>query len=629
MSHLENSLTGTVSFANIGGIGFPQQPINQQSGLISTSLGLRSVEQQKTAPVASLPSLFRNPYSIKSDGSSASGAQALQAEQNLPRKVQSDLIDALVEEIDTNQYPTDLKAFFRSKNLSPSDEDLANIVDALDFAFSNENERLQDFSAERKEDLCKSLNALKNTEAPALASSAPKVVQKSPFISAIENLLALSDDVFPKNEKDLVAHLQNCTYKQATAINETLIAAENVYLDKHCDKEQGEYIQKKGAPSKAEFQKGKLQELKAKASQAEAVSTPVNKKPSAYERTQQANLYIGTYNQAIDSLISQAEDKSQPLDKLKDSIPQNLKEHDKLLIATTIDEYKNDGNNKVTERLRGLKREDQSIFDKSNKYVAKLFATPLVDKYVLPRFSNKEVHYTPLVGGFFQKSVQFATSYVYNNFVQLAKKSITPNTFSQGLQKEIQDNSRALKTRVGLAGVAGTLGVLNVIGVALKTLAIFALAATLQFVASTLTAAAYLAIPVGLVVLCHFFPPAIPYVVTTVIVVVSHLLQHYYNKKQIDALRSENAAQINKLQQSIESLKNLPGESQKEERLRALSGISADSSRRCSLDDASVASKDGAGQNADAAAELAAAGQNAGDAGQNAGQNPDADQQLD
>jgi hypothetical protein len=185
-----------------------------------------------------------------------------------------------------------------------------------------------------------------------------------------------------------------------------------------------------------------------------------------------------------------------------------------------------------------------------------------------------------------------------------------------------------MKFRVGSAFVAGIAGVVNVGLVALKTFAVIGLAAIAQTVAFGLTAAAYLAIPTGLVALCIFFPHAIPFVVGGVVVVALGIALYCQNRK-INALEKKITDFEKKLEERLPKRLDvsLPG--------------SADSSRRCSLDDASVASQDGArqnavqnadaenaGQNADADA---AAGQNAGDAGQNAGdagQNPDADQQL-
>lgn len=581
MAHIQNSVEGTMSSAHLG-FRFAQELTNQsecsQRGSISTSSGQREVDQQNPAQVGSegtgFGSLIKNfisgnLFSKKSGGSSASASQDPALASSAPKAVkQTPFIKALqtLVSLSDEDFPGD-------------QEDLANFTKSC--SRQDAGDILQALTA-AGEDYDKNLCTKDHLGNLHRKAGAPTLVQH--LKAALRHLLDRANEtgVLENSRSKVASNLINPLVEEIQK-NVYPINLRNFFSDNGLNATDEDLAAISGAVNAAisdehdlrsidQDQKTELcKELKAliettASSEAEEVSTPVNKKPNAFERTKQANLYIGTYNQAIDSLIGLLINDSTSLANLENSIPSEIKNFDKLLIVDTIDTYTSEGVDKVIEKLRGLKREDQSIFDKSNKYVARLFAKPLVD------FGKPE--FVQLRGGSFLGKVKhFATEYVFHNISEFARKPIienTENTFSRRLERFIQDKSHGPWVRGFAAGLAVLGGALNVAAVAIKTFLIIAAAAILQFVAFTLTAAAVLAIPTGLIALCVLHPYIGVPVLFGICVLVLFANQ-YKLSKQVKELEAQN-------QHSLKLLESL------EKRLRVSPETPVDSSKRGSLD---------------------------------------------
>jgi hypothetical protein len=502
MSHIQNPVDGTAFTAHLGiGCRFAQESTKQsegsQTGSISTSSGLHRVEQQNSGQVGleNSPSLQRFKDAIESSSGGSSARVRL---------------------------------------------DPAN---------------LEDFAS--------------------------KPVAQTPFVQALNTLLSLvGTGRFPINETQLSDFTHDCTEEEVNAISDALEAASTHYDKTYGLKDQDGNLQrneqkeicfKDDAPPRHQIFRQALELLlkEPKASDAEsvlvsqsrrtanplpsvavsltdeadAVSPPVKKKPGAWERNKQANLYIETYNQAIESLIGLLKKDSNSLANLKDSIPVEIKYIDRLLIADTIDTYTSEGVDKVIEKLRGLKRENKSILASSNKKVAKWFAKPIVD------WGNPE--YGLKGSGFTGKTKDLFKLGAFKNISEFARQSFTKNWFSKKVQKYIQDESHALRWRTCAAIVA----FIGTVGTAVFTLSIragiVALAAVAQFALWVVAGVAGVAISILTIGIS-----CIPLIGQIFAI---YLYDRFCAQPKHDAMRAESETRHNQLLAEISTLKKHRG----------------------------------------------------------------------
>jgi hypothetical protein len=469
-------------------------------------------------------------------------------------------------------------------------------------------------------------------QAPALASPAPRVVPKSPLISAIENLLALSDDVFPKNEKDLVAHVQNCTDEQATAINETLAAAENVYLAEHCDEDKkGEFTQKKGAPSQAEFYKGKLQELlnKTIASEAQAVSSTDDAQPGnsnntrkvssgptffkeAIERHAKVIEEVDNFNTAINELSDELEKNNEDFDVERFLSGKNLSESDKNVIRDFV---RSNSDQSLSVKVLRLKKNVNPNQEGVKHFIGSLFARPTTSiKIGMPSMPTKQ----DIKDAFDIRKGNFNLA---KAIFKLDQVDFTGNLVSNFLNKHINDHSHSEAVRSLITAVTGIASVAFFILRAVKWGVVHTLGVVANAVTYLLPPLLALTAVVGLIALC-IIKPEIGVPVLFGVILLGLIINQIFMRKEmkeqkvvIGELKEDNKQlkednkQLKEVnQETLEILKRL------QDRLNVTPVSSVDSSRQGSRRVSLAESQDEVQLDADNADEVdLLAQQNAGD----------------
>lgn len=444
-------------------------------------------------------------------------------------------------------------------------------------------------------------NFFSKPQAPALESSAPRVVPKSPLISALETLVALSDKDFPKNEKDLVAHVQNCTDEQATAINQTLAAAENVYLAEHCDEDKkGEFTQKKGAPSQAEFYKGKLQELlnKTIASEAQAVSSTEEAQPGnsnntrkvssgptffkeAIERHAKVIEEVDNFNTAINELSDELEKNNEDFNVANFLGSKNLSESDKKVISDYVDSNISDPS--LSIKVLRLKKNVNPNQEGVKHFIGSLFARPTTSISIKSASMPTK---QDIKDAFLDGSYNLAKA-----IFKLDQVDITGNHVSNFLNKHINDHSHSEAVRTAITAVT-TIVAMPIFFTfrALKWVAVHALGVLAHAVTYVLPRALAVAAVVGLIALC-IFKPAIGLPVLFGVILLASIINQIFMRKEIKEqkrdildLKADNERLTEYNQKVLKLLTQLTEEREKERRLNVSPDISFDSSERVSLD---------------------------------------------
>jgi hypothetical protein len=544
MSHIQNHVDGTTFTANLGiGCRFAEEPTKQsegsQTGSISTTSGLHSVEQKNSGQAGSenSPSLrcFKDAIDSSSGGSSA------------------------------------------RVRLDP-----ANLEDV-----------------------------------------ASKPVAQTPFVQALNTLLSLVDtERFPRNPTELRDSTDGCSEGEVKTINEALHAASTHYDETYGARDQDGNLQrneqkeicfKADAPPRHQIFRQVLEQLKEpEASDAEsvlvpqslrtanplpsvavsltdesdAVSPPVNKKPGAWDRMTQHNKGVKEFNQNIDTLVkairNPGEAKTSILDMESDELLESLSTFGqgsaRLQVYETICQFKDQGADKVAEMLRGLKKQDKSIFDSSNKKVAKWFVKPV------NRFNEAEFGLNG--SGIFGKTKDLLKFGAFRNVFQVAKLK-TENGISKKVQGYIQDGSHAPKWR-NSAAVVAFFGIgVNAFAVVAKTIFFVAAAVLTQLVVWGLSPVIALIAAIAVAVI-SCIPGLNFYAYDRTIVQPRIDAMEARSEARFNQMKADNEARHNELLAVIAKLKN-PNADEKADDASVNSTVSSvDSSKQVLLEAAAA-----------------------------------------